>query len=422
MALQEVVWPTSLITKMLPGARRITWVAKGTPADKMGLKVGQLLLSVAAESPDSDLVLAAQLTPMPESIFYDEATGATHSLQEARLPLGFGTGPALNKAYGLELRKGTHYGIDVFDPWIAGEVERYAPFVQDFEAALLPRKAALLGGFMKADKREAAMLDSTDRWSQLGLGLAHLAAGDFDKAWTFAIAYEDTLSRDPKGSDMTHLTALKFYIAARCVLEQGDADKARDWVQRSLDFTPRAVPSQRLYRKLMGKGFEGPPMPGAGDVFPDMYELFQYDPYDIVPRTEEPLRLADHVARLEPGEYGLVCLLGRYRSNGPFLDDLYTLGALQTGMSGGPVFCHIVHSFKDDPELGFQQDRRAQEEFFREKGVRFDVCYDPDHAIGETMDVRLSPMWFVIRAGGHVSSAGWLRDAEILEDIFREGA
>ncbi len=416
MTLDPMAWPTSLVTQKLKTAKLVTHVVDGGPADKLGIRAGWHILGVDGDIADEDRIINAFAHPPGEIVFYDPTDQQLYGLHNGEVPLGFNVGPILTPEYGMDFRVRRVAARDFLVPWAAGEVDGYAPFQKDFMVALRPLMQNVLPALASKSKQRAAMLKTQDATSKLGLAMCYLASGQFDDAALFAEAYFADLNAQG-GRDMSICLAAANYIYARAALHNGDRETARGDIAAAAHHYPRAIPVQELYLDLMGEPLAMPPAVNGDPVFPD-YDLNRYDPYEFWPDAGT-CALDAAVAGLGDGEYGLVCLMGDYRSNGPFIDDLSRLLSLQrTGGAHAPKFTHIISEFKGDPKTPHALHWASNETVLQKLGLQISVALDHNGTLAIARNITGAPTWYVVDRNKMIHGQGMLNDDAVVQAIY----
>lgn len=415
MTLSPISWPTSLVTQKLKTAQMVSDVVEQSPAAGLGIRAGWLILGVDGDIADDERVTLAFASPAGEIVFYDPADQSLYGLHNCEVPLGFEVGPILNAEYGLELRTARAAACDFLVPWAAGEIDAYGALQKDFEVALRPVMQNVFSGFVSKTKQRDAMLAKDDPSSKLGLAMSHLAQGEFDDAGLFAEAYFVNLNARG-GRDMSICLAAAEYIFALVWQNAGEHDIAKSHIQNAADHYPRAIPVQQLYQDLMGAALAPPVSTIDDDVFPD-YDLNRYDPYEIWPDAGAG-SLADAVSPLKEGDYGLVCLMGDYRSNGPFVWDLCRLLSLQRAGTHAPRFVHVISEFKGDPKSPYALHWASSETGLMEKGLKISVLLDHGGSLASARDIQSAPTWYVIDKDKKILGEGTLGGEKVIQGIY----
>lgn len=415
MTLSPISWPTSLVTQKLKTAQLVSHVVAHSPASQMGIRAGWMILGVDGDVAENERILAAFAQPAGEIVFYDPADQALYGLHNCEVPLGFDVGPILNEDYGLEFRVCRAPAHEFLLPWAAGGIDAYGAFQKDFEVALRPLMQNVFSGFVSKNKQRDAMLAKDDATSKLGLALCYLAQDKFDQAGLFVDAY--TVNLDANGGRaMAICLAAADYIFARVLQNAGDLETAQSYIETAAEHYPRAIPVQELYLELTGEPLASPPQVDGAPQFAD-YELNCYDPYNIWPDAGTG-SLANAVSFLGDGDYGLVCLMADYRSNGPFVQDLSRLLSIQRAGTNAPSFVHVVSEFKGDPQTPHAVHWAANELGLKELGLKLSVLFDHEGKIARARHITGAPTWYVIDKDKQILGQGMLPDDAIIQAIY----
>lgn len=410
MHIKALVWPDELVSQYLSTARIVGSVIFGTPAYFAKIKAGWLVLCIDDEPADNDAVILAYSSPATEIVFYDPLSRTCYHLVYACMPLGCNFLPVFNESYAQGIRSGAIDAVDYLKKWEVGDLADFANLKDVFEATLKPTSGNLLGRFTSEAKLVSLMLHSTNRWGQLGLAIAHLAIGNVNFATAFTQAYFENLKNDQGAGDPVLVTGAALFVFASVLDQLGDKKRAAILVERALERAPNALLAQDLHLKLRGEPFVPPNRRFLGQVLPMDYRLNRFDPYGIWPHLDKPLTLP----RLAKGKKGLICLLGAYRSNGPYLEDLHRLMSDTLHVD----FIHVISSWKGDPSSAVSQYRQHEERSLMSMGLKLDIGFDPSDEVAKALDLQSSPTWFVIAEEGIVEASGDLADASVLSALF----
>lgn len=429
MPLEEVHWPPSLVTERTEKAKKVSRVYRGTPADKIGIQDGWLLMSIDGKPVPDTYLEDCYSNPPNQIVFFDPEEQMTIQLLDHGMPLGMELRQTLNKDLVTTTRQGFFHRNELFEPWIDGAIGTYTSLERHIQTALLPwyllplyfipLPDSWIEALIPTKAKRNMMLKHKEREGKVAYALALLEAGEHDWAEQFVESYFEEDAADNSRGSLTPILGAAFYVRAVIAFARGQEQYGKQQLLNGLFYCEKATPLLDLYFKKFG-GFY---LPVLDQYIGQRFLLADYmfeakDPFELCDCPEKMLELPKKIATLQDDEFGFVCLLSSYRSNGPFLEDLHLLKGFQDNPATRPKFSIAITAVEDINWNNLNKYRQEAEKEHRDNGLELEIGFDLDGEICEQLDFSKSPTWFMIGKDGIVLASGDLNGESFLVRLF----
>lgn len=431
MPLEQVHWPPSLISERTGKAKKVSRVYRGTPADEIGIQDGWLLMTIDGKPVPDTFLEDCYSAPPKQIVFFDPQEQICIQLLDHGMPLGMELRQTFNKDLVKTTREGLFHRNELFEPWMDDAKDTYKSLKRHIETALLPwyllplyfipLPDSWIEALIPTNLKRKMMLKNKAREGKVAYALALLEDGERDWAEKFAESYFIEDAADNSSGSLTSIIGAAFYVRAVTAFSRGEEEYGKEQVLNGLYYCDKATPLLDLYFKKFG-GFYLPVLDKyIGHRFPLADYMFEAkDPFDLCESTEKTLELPKKIDALKDDEFGFVCMLGSYRSNGPFLEDLHLLKGFQDNPETRPKFAIAITALDDVNWHAANKYRYQQEKKHRENGLDLEIGYDLDGEICGMLDFSKSPTWFMIGNGGIVLASGDLYGESFLVRLFNK--
>ena len=397
---------TAALPRLLVQCQRITHVFPGSPAEALGLQVGWLALLAGDAAPVASELERLRLEGAERYVFHNPANGRSFELGGGPWPLGIKLTGVGTQGFLSRIAVRSEVDDELFEAFGRGELDAFAQMKDAFRDALTPSFTATFAPVLGTARLDKAIAKSRD-WHYLAfLALAHLAAGEPDRAAFFLSAVRGAIERSGRTSFSLLFTALLSFIDARLSWDGGNRDKGLALMQEALF----DAPEYDVLRDTYATWSDSPPLIHApqwvGDDAPLHYRFRQHDPLGFWP-DGGMVSLADTLGRMGAEQVLIVVYMPGYRANYYYNRDVTTLAALH---QHNPDRIAAVHVITDTDHVSFEPDRAQAEGAARSYGVPLALLFDEDAGLAEEIELYRSPTTLVLDRAGTVLANGVLSD------------
>ncbi|WP_445364526.1 PDZ domain-containing protein [Microbulbifer sp. ANSA003] len=363
-------------------------VAKNSPADSIGLKKGDFILSFNGEpliaQDEIDLTYGRGTVNYR---FYSRGDHTILNVKASPVPLGVITEPSSNYIL-KELKTGSFPGWEGFRLlWKRRDWERLLEASEatysDTSISRIIRKAFKNFGKNAGMLYKGASLFETNREKE---GI-HLISDFIDNQLSSYETFEHAIAY--------------FYASKWCEL-RGDKEGIEHWLLAS--DRSNAGEFERISQETYLKGFDPAPKryKWINKEFPSSYIFENIGSGGTTSLTES-------LARLDASQLLPVCVMPFYRGNGPYNDALGCYGSMFEYISDKIAPMHVI---MDSPKKEEGEEWRYEnEEKLINNGVPFELLYDPESSISKSLDLEYSPVFYLLNQEGFIVYEGALRKA-----------
>ncbi|WP_435257662.1 TlpA family protein disulfide reductase [Thioclava sp. FR2] len=202
---------------------------------------------------------------------------------------------------------------------------------------------------------------------------------------------------------------LNVFLDALHAFAQGDAARAMTLTENGgLEF-PDQIGLTRFFGALSAQTGLAAVSRHLGRPFPHAYRLPCLDPFRQWPAGPE-VSLTDSLKQMRPGQVLLVYVLGPYRTNGPFQDELRGLMPLYAHAPDKIAAIHLITSHEDKPSSW--RDRNQIEDQARALGLPLRVLHDPSGLVEQALQLSSCPSLYVLDHNGKLLATEGMTDED----------
>lgn len=345
----------------------ITKIAKSSPAAAARVQEGDWLIEVDGRAASQvDYTTFCDVNKQHQYVFLQHRPRRKVVLTTTGAPMGILTRPTSEAIRKLtEQGKGVPSEYDQ-DLWESGEWDLLELVARDaLSPTLVGRLISLVLRDIQYDHPCAPML-----------GAALYEKGQIEEGMIYINKYLDKYS----SHYTVNYAAIALYYKAREIYKQGQREEAVELLERVLEYLDVDCVTS-LYEQWTGR-----PKPPDVDItdtpFPTDYLLRELT-------SEREVELSETLGLLEPGRILFICLLGGYRTNGPYADWIKKFQRLHTFFPDIVSGMHVLTASKQPPEE-MKPWMQAEEEAIR-AGVPIRVLLDEHDHVAESMGIDSSP-------------------------------
>jgi hypothetical protein len=314
--------------------------------------------------------------------------------------------PGFNDGLIQSIRDGNIGFSTLHSLWAEGHWHGFAALVDAFESHLLPPGARLLSAFNGAKAKHQKRLGSKDHASMQFLALGYLAQGNKDHAADFLNAARAEYERQGQQPMPSAYFALGLFIETILAYNSGNVPQAKELagfaVQHYADMPVVCETFSEICRLRPVIGWS----PLLQKPFPVNYSLPRTDPFGTFTRSGGQTSLRSTLDSMTPDQLLFVYLLGPYRTNGPYQEELIGLRSLFAGFPDRIAGVHLITARQNGSEIW--ETRNQIEEAIIGTGLNYEVCTDADDAVGAALGVESFPSLCILGRDGMVLSTGLL--------------
>lgn len=394
------------LPRLMVQCQRITHVYPGSPAEAAGLQVGWLALLAGDAAPLTTELERLRLDGADRYVFHNPANGRSFELPDGPWPLGIKLTGVGTQGFLTRITIRDDVDDELFEAFGRGELDAFAQMLDAFRDALMPPFSATFAPLLSDARKDKAIAKSDDLHYLGFLSLAHLVAGEGNRAAFFLEAVRDAVKKSGQSSFSLMFTALLSYVDARLSWTGGDRARGLDMMNAAL----YDAPEFELLRDTYATWSDSPPLIHApqwvGEDTPLRYRYAQHDPVGFWP-DGPPVSLTDTLADMGDDQIIIVFLMPGYRANYYYNRDIVTLAALH---QHDPARIAAVHLITDCDYMNHEPDRAYAETIAKQQGLPVTCLYDSESSVSEDMELYRAPTALVLDNSGTVLANGVFSD------------
>ena len=393
----------------------VIWaIGIGSPADLLGLKKHDVLLTVNGKAPytiDLDKVRS-----QPKSIgtykfqFYRPKTEELITIKSKNWPFGIQLRPSPVE-YTRDLRIDDPE-LDIIESfWRDGDIKSLASFYEPLE--ILNHRLLHLDGnpYFKTKydtPHENAPLTAELWHSNFAyLALCAACANQFKRARYVLDEIKQRMMESESGFPCIP-ASMMHYTESLLASAKGEKDRAIDYMHAAIDSAWEIEENYHRLGRITGNTISIPK--SNYETTNIKYDLPVNDPTDTVKQFEAQLNLQQICETLQPGQCILVVLLSEYRSNYFYYNGWRASAPILKKLKSIFPLIHIVTAgtyYLDETFLG-------AERYLSEAGIDFKILYDQSNSVAEQLDLQRAPTNFALNHKGKIIAEGHFWDETLI--------
>lgn len=365
----------------------ITAIAKKSPGSFLGLEPGDYLVKINDNSP-AVLEPSELLTPgdvKVNYIFYDVSDEKLIYITTNGIPLGLATKPSSNGiVHNIRLNRSSSW--DDFETlWQREEWDLL------IEACDLFAPKNTFGKLLsKIGKKNDASAIS------LFHGTALYEKGDEKKGISLITDFINGSIQQYE----TSTQAIAYYYAAIWAKKNRDPENSEYWFNEANRYNSNV--HAKISQAILERGGEiFSSHQWLNKTFPEFYNLVNLD-------TSENVSLSDTLKTMNDEEILPVCVMPYYRGNGPYNQSMGCYGLIYKHVSDKIRPIHIIidetEKRKDRPYWYENEDK------LKNINVPFLLLHDEIKSVADTLDLEVSPVFYLLNNKGTILYDGELKD------------
>ena len=392
-----------------------------SPAGLLGLQAGDILHALnGGVFDEEDLKKTFQPRRFGRAYSFDFFRPATRQklrVKGRNFPFGAKYGQTV-ESFLVSLRNGDPDPHDINGFWADGSAEDLAALWPAFEAynlRLLQLNGAPFSGPLPQSISPTAPLAHESviwpgNFSWLAICAAH--AGQWERAQRVLETVEDHFETSGD-SGMMSMFAAMAHTRSMLAENRGQIEKAVAHIEHAIEMSPQTAVLHKHLARLTGQAYTVPASAFLGKTL--TYDLNRHDPKGRFAQEGGPASLKESVSKLSRGEYILVCLMSRYRTNGPYVEGFQRANIPLARLS--PIFkeVHIVTAW-DQAASRDLTHLPIMEPILKKSGVAVSLLFDEADSVSGQLQTIGAPTNLVIDHTGTIIADGWLGDDKILWD------
>ena len=390
-----------------------------SPAGLLGLQPGDILHALNGGIFDEeDLKKTFQPRRFGRAYSFDFFRPSTRQKLKVKgrsFPFGAKYGQTVD-SFRVSLRNGDPDPHDIDGFWADGTAEDLAALWPAFEAynlrLLQLNGAPFSGPFPQSVSATAPLAHESVIWPGNFAWLAICAAnaGQWGRAQRVLETVEDHFETSGD-SGMMSMFAAMAHTRAMLAENRGDIEKAVSHIEHAIEMSPQTAVLHKHLARLTGQAYTVPASAFIGKTL--SYDLERHDPAGRFAQAGGQVSLQESVSNLLPGEVILVCLMSRYRTNGPYVEGFRRAHIPLARLS--PIFkeVHIVTVWDQTTSRDLLH-YPIMEPALEKSGVAVSVLFDEADSISGQLQTISAPTNLIIDHTGTIIADGWLGDDKIL--------
>jgi len=399
------------------GAELLSVVHKGSPADILGIKPGWILMFINGKKYNDEIKIKrkylGKVMGKHEFTFFDPAEKRVYSVKSKFWPFGMVlTQPAQKISEALNGSGDNFNWSDVHGLWKLGLNDQMAelyPVLEELCASLdrqpkpgsFPPENVEFGENVYADALAATTF-------------AALSAGQNDRANFLLQQTKKSLKETQSVSGFT--VAMHYHSTSILAESAGNMALAEDAIHSAFERNKTIPVVNERLEKLTGQPQKNHQPNYVGTKLELDYVLRNTDPVGEIPSTGQPVAFKDAITGLRKGQLLLVFIMGSYRSNSYYIDDLIAAAPIFKRFPGIVKHIHVV--VESDYTL-HPEDRQTFEKMVTTNGLKLTILFDQEQTVTSQIDTSGYPSRLFFNDQGIVLCDKPLWDESGIWEAFR---
>lgn len=394
----------------------ISTVHEGSPAYFLGIKPGWILISIdgRAYTKSSIFMKKFQTKKSVRAKFeiYDPVKKHRYILKGKHWPFGIVlTKPPAKISEDLTKGSGTSTWADIHSLWGLGliaEIGEIYPALELVCARLARRPKPTTLPPPNEPLPPGAHIDALS-----SLSIAAFAAGHIERAdYIFRL----TEARIKQGGGMSNFsTSMHYYVGSLLSDLKGQHEQAILYARRSFKRTPNVLEVRKNLETLTGET-HAPVKSDFGKNFEMDYQLPNLDPVGVFQSSDKILSFRESLNQLGENQLLLVLVMGHYRSNGYYLEDIIAAAPIFKVFRHKVKAVHVIceGNYEPNPD-GRQEDEKLARAF----AMPIHILFDEDKNVSKQINATGYPSRFFFNKKGEILSEKQLWDETGIWEAFR---
>ncbi len=395
----------------------ISTVHEGSPAYFLGIKPGWILISIngRAYTKSSIFMKKFQIKKSVRAKFelYDPIKKYRYILKGKHWPFGIvlQTPPA-KISDNLIKGSGTSDWSDLHSLWGLGfiaEIGEIYPALELVCARLARRPKPTTLPPPNEPFPPGAHIDALS-----SLSITAFAAGHIERS---KYIFRLTEARIKQGGGMSNFSvSMHYYLGSILSDLEGQHERAILYARRSFKRTPDVLEVRKNLEALTGES-HAPVKSEFGKNFQMDYQLPNLDPVGVFQSSDKILSFRESLNQLGENQLLLVLVMGHYRSNGYYLEDIIAAAPIFKVFRHKVKAVHVIceGNYEPDPK-GRQEDEKLARSFT----MPIHILFDEDKKVSKQINATGYPSRFFFNKNGDILSEKQLWDETGIWESFRK--
>lgn len=394
----------------LTDGRLVLDVLPASPAAAVGIKPGWVLLTIDGEAPSEQAISLAMTARQSTYLFVDEPLTTVWTAKQCAWPFGIVTAPYPSDQLRRAIHKGQFDLESVTNFWKYGALSALGGLASDLERCVSNTVVSPLRS-MFGPRAKPEKIATSDNYLLLELlALAFAAKGETGRAELYQKGGQVSKERAAQASYSTIGASMVAYTQSLIAEQRGNSAAALEAARIARRFAPDIAEVERRLARLEGRPADMEMPAWTLRRFPTDYDLPANDPVGEITSNVLRVKLSEVIGTLADGEFVVVFVMGPYRSNYYYNEDLCRLAILHRAFPGTIREVHVICGSEDGYALDIAHRRRA-EGSAHALGLPFVILVDKagsvDQALGQ---LEGYPARFVVDRHGIVRGTERLMD------------
>jgi len=394
----------------------ISTVHEGSPAFFLGIKPGWVLVSINGKAYDDQIIFMRKfikkIRGRNKYELYDPRKKQRYILKGKSWPHGLvlTTPPAKISGY-LMAGGGASTWTDIHSLWGLGLIPEIGELYPTLELVCARLARRPKPSSLPPENEPFPLGVHIDATS--ALSISAFAAGHIDRA---EYIFRLTEARLKQGGGKSSFTvSMHNYVGSLLSDLKGDHENAIRYARRSFKRTPD-VPEVRKQLKVLTGETHASVRHEFGKTIDMDYELPNIDPVRGIQSTGKIVSFRNSLDQLGPNQLLLVLVMGHYRSNGYYLEDIMTAAPIFNAFENKVKAVHVICEGDYEPN---SDGRKADEKLAIRVKMPIRILFDKDKTVSARIKATGYPSRFFFNKNGDVLSTKDLGDETAIWEAFR---
>ena len=392
----------------------VSTVHENSPAFFLGLRPGWILVSINGTRYDRTMIFKMRFLAKGIGYnkfeFYDPHNKKRYLLKGKQWPFGIVLSKPASKIASSFLNGGDSSWDDIHNLWRLGLVPEMAelyPVLEILAAKWANRPKPTDLPPINEPFPPAVHVDALG-----ALALSAFAAGHVDRA---EYLYRMTEARIKQAAGISSFTvSMHYYLGSLLSDLKGDHEDAVRLIRRSYKRTPNVPEVQRQLQVLTGETHVAV-VSEFGQSVEMQYELPNIDPVRELPSTGKIVSFTEALNNLGANQLLLVMVMGKYRSNSYYTDDILAAAPIFKAFSGKVKHVHVIC---ESDFTRYPEDRRDFEKLALKFKMPIEILFDEEKVVSSRMRVNGFPARYFYNKKGELLSTEKLWDETAIWEAF----
>lgn len=389
--------------------RLVIKVYEDSPAAKLGIKKGWVLSKIGTNSATNKSIFNAEVSTSSKELILVDNDNTVWKTNKILWPVGMVTAPIISEKYKNQITRGQFDTEDIIRFWKEGMLDVYPKITSPIKRYLSKSNLPFARFLPFASNKNTKIIKNKDYISLYILSLSFIAQNKFDEAEVYLEAARKSHRNTKQRSISKVFASLEVYIVSKIANAHGEKESAISLAKEARELSPDIPELYNWEAELTGKLRAHSLPEWSLKSFPVNYTLPMKDPLDKVFVSHGDRSFQRTISTLTEGQFLIILVLGSYRANYYYNEELKRLAILNKSFPGIIKEIHVISSSE---YLLDKYHREECEKFARTHRLPFIILWDESFEVSDALNTTGSPARFIVNHSGKVMGTESLMEDE----------